>query len=232
MGLIGTPTKRKRGTRDRACIDCGLIETVRVDNPGVRCRPCGSKPGGIKAGAIRASIANRIKCSGCGVEFKRPASNTGEENFCTPECANKTRNVSRICKHCGLGFAIWRSIAQGSTNATGNFCSRACYDRWLLAGADEKSHFVQMKGAKRDAVVKGQICQRCGVADGLEIHHVIPRRVGGEDNPENLIPLCKGCHKRIEVLTCELITGRVELGDIAERISGELVYGPAFSQVG
>jgi HNH endonuclease len=231
MGLAKHPTERKRGTRHRTCIDCGLVETVRVDNPGVRCKSCGSKPGGTKSGAIRAAHANRVKCSGCGAELKRPPSNTGEENFCTPECAAKTRNVSRTCKQCGQPFTIWRTVAQGSTNATGNFCSRTCYDSWLLSGAEDKSHYVQMKGAKRDAVVEGKLCQRCGTPDGLEVHHVIPRRVGGEDNPENLIPLCKGCHKRIELLTCELIAGGIELDEIAERISSQLVYGPTFSQV-
>src|ERR1017187_7412382 len=36
----------------------------------------------------------------------------------------------------------------------------------------------------------GEICQR-GEAD---IHHVIPRSLGGTDEPSNLVTLCDGCH--------------------------------------
>ena len=31
--------------------------------------------------------------------------------------------------------------------------------------------------------------------DGLEVHHILPVSHGGGDEPENLVTLCKNCHK-------------------------------------
>ena len=37
-------------------------------------------------------------------------------------------------------------------------------------------------------------CIECGVSQGLHVHHLIPRHLGGEDRPANLITLCAACH--------------------------------------
>ncbi|MBM3708760.1 MAG: HNH endonuclease [Actinobacteria bacterium] len=44
-------------------------------------------------------------------------------------------------------------------------------------------------------------CVSCG-AVATEVHHIISRRRGGGDNPQNLRALCKRCHSRL--------TGRAE----------------------
>jgi len=42
-------------------------------------------------------------------------------------------------------------------------------------------------------------CQECGVEEEImHVHHVIPRREGGPDAPENLVTLCQSCHGIIE----------------------------------
>jgi hypothetical protein len=38
------------------------------------------------------------------------------------------------------------------------------------------------------------ICSRCGNDKQIEIHHIIHRARGGKNNPDNLKPLCRGCH--------------------------------------
>ncbi len=161
-------------------------------------------------------------CGGCGVIFPRSKSEVVKENYCTPECWMKARNVDRVCKQCGQVFTVWRTIVLGSTNASGNFCSRRCYDAWLVAGATEKTHRLQIKGPRRDAVVAGKVCLRCGAAEPLDIHHIVPSRIGGTDEPSNLIPLCKGCHKIVEVFTCDLITKGTPPEAIAQHVRGLL----------
>lgn len=37
-------------------------------------------------------------------------------------------------------------------------------------------------------------CNLCGSCIGLEVHHIIPVSLGGEDSKENEICLCKKCH--------------------------------------
>lgn len=40
-------------------------------------------------------------------------------------------------------------------------------------------------------------CQRCSAANvGLHVHHIVPRKQGGSDDPDNLITLCAQCHQR------------------------------------
>ena len=58
----------------------------------------------------------------------------------------------------------------------------------------------------RDSVVNRDryTCQECGYRKGnkerrqLNVHHVIPRKEGGADHPENLVTLCKRCHGKME----------------------------------
>ena len=40
----------------------------------------------------------------------------------------------------------------------------------------------------------GERCQRCGSAQKLECHHLVPRTAGGRDVPSNCRALCVGCH--------------------------------------
>lgn len=45
-------------------------------------------------------------------------------------------------------------------------------------------------------------CQRCGkrykTIRGLSVHHIIPRRIGGGNDDDNLITLCLKCHDWVE----------------------------------
>ena len=39
-------------------------------------------------------------------------------------------------------------------------------------------------------------CQTCGSTKDLEIHHKVKKSQGGTDNIDNLILLCRECHKK------------------------------------
>ena len=42
-------------------------------------------------------------------------------------------------------------------------------------------------------------CKMCGAGKRkLDIHHIVPRSQGGLNSINNLIPLCKPCHRRYE----------------------------------
>lgn len=67
----------------------------------------------------------------------------------------------------------------------------------------------QLKQSTRQEVFdrRGHECIFCGVTGeqheqehgrDLDIHHVIPKREGGSNDPDNLIPVCIGCHRTIE----------------------------------
>jgi endogenous inhibitor of DNA gyrase (YacG/DUF329 family) len=44
-------------------------------------------------------------------------------------------------------------------------------------------------------------CQFCGKKGATDVHHIIPRRIEIDNGPENLITLCRSCHRKIEYLT-------------------------------
>jgi 5-methylcytosine-specific restriction endonuclease McrA len=53
--------------------------------------------------------------------------------------------------------------------------------------------------AHREKVFKvhGHVCAYCGTDEGqMHIDHIIPRKVGGDHNMENLQVLCKSCNLR------------------------------------
>jgi 5-methylcytosine-specific restriction endonuclease McrA len=47
-------------------------------------------------------------------------------------------------------------------------------------------------------VTSGAECVACGSREDLVAHHKIPRRYGGLDVLENLEPVCRSCHPRME----------------------------------
>jgi hypothetical protein len=44
----------------------------------------------------------------------------------------------------------------------------------------------------------GNQCFICDKKSGLEVHHILPRKLGGSHDPNNLITLCIKCHRHIE----------------------------------
>jgi len=41
----------------------------------------------------------------------------------------------------------------------------------------------------------GERCAKCGARKRVEVHHIKPVVYGGTDDLENLIPLCRKCHR-------------------------------------
>jgi 5-methylcytosine-specific restriction endonuclease McrA len=53
---------------------------------------------------------------------------------------------------------------------------------------------IRLQVLERD----GFVCQYCGCANKLDVHHIIPRRNGGLDTLDNLISYCRMCHRFTE----------------------------------
>lgn len=43
---------------------------------------------------------------------------------------------------------------------------------------------------------RGGICASCGARGARHVDHIVPRKAGGSDGPENLQLLCGRCHSR------------------------------------
>jgi 5-methylcytosine-specific restriction endonuclease McrA len=169
---------RNAWSRQRACCDCGKVESVRKDNPAERCKTCAAR----KSGAIGlATIKARAK------PRERRQRKAGER-------------VERQCRMCGRAFSVLCSVLR--TNATGNFCSRPCYDQWMRQTPIEGRRGRGWKAIAREVIRKAPFCARCGsIKRRLHVHHLAPYRITRDNDPENLIPLCNGCHTRVEAAT-------------------------------
>lgn len=47
--------------------------------------------------------------------------------------------------------------------------------------------------------MKGDECWACGTERNVSEHHIQARRWGGDNEPSNLLPLCRPCHDVVEV---------------------------------
>jgi hypothetical protein len=82
-------------------------------------------------------------------------------------------------------------------------------DRLLLSNIKLKidtrykkySHIYERFGGK---------CAVCGFDEVIEIHHIIPKYIGGGDDPNNLIVLCPNHHALVH-------SGQLKIGDIDKK---------------
>lgn len=62
--------------------------------------------------------------------------------------------------------------------------------------------------ARRITWRDGRRCKAvCGCTANLTVHHIIPRRENGSDDPDNLITLCIDCHNEIEDTAIRTLAG-------------------------
>ena len=54
-------------------------------------------------------------------------------------------------------------------------------------------------------ITENSCCSKCGGKENLEIHHMFPICLGGDNNDINLLILCKNCHKKITIYNRDII---------------------------
>ena len=61
---------------------------------------------------------------------------------------------------------------------------------------DKRTEFARLRRRwMKEHGWKGFVCARCGrFSKGTHLHHIQELLYGGENTPENLIPLCSDCH--------------------------------------
>jgi len=190
--------ERRRGTRERQCSDCGQKDIVRSDNNSARCKSCGSKSNGAKGLAIikARAVAREVSCTVCGTKHRN-------KQFCSVKCkSDAAERVTRDCKLCNTDFEVLASTLD-SSNASGNFCSRSCYETFLCRTERTTGRGSQWKRARDDAVNKAPFCAICGTSKSLQVHHIIPFRISRDNTSDNLIPLCVKHHRWVETILVE-----------------------------
>lgn len=91
---------------------------------------------------------------------------------------------------------------------------------------------MTLKNSTRDKVFEqaGHECLFCGMTGeehekeydrDLDVHHVIPKRKGGSNEPSNLIPVCISCHRTLESTQGEALA-RIAEDEMDSRKMAEL----------
>lgn len=175
-------------------------------------------------------VSKRVdrKCKQCGSDFwvYRSAlekSNTSG-NFCSRKCYNeyqktltgsKNNHYTRVekeCPTCGKKFLALPSKIKMYKNV---FCSVKCrgeYMKYYTGGekntnwkGGESRYRGNFDEVKRKHFSGTQFCAICGTTKGIHIHHIIPYRLSQDNSVDNLIPLCRRHHKKIESMSLDFI---------------------------
>ena len=147
-----------------------------------------------------AKIADRKACVVCGTMFRV----CDHKLYCSMKCRVANTRTERECKLCHKNFLVLTSSISVKTNASGNFCSRPCYDKWLCNTERTTGRGSRWNAIRREALRLMPYCGVCGTRKGLQVHHIIPYRLTHDNNITNLIPLCHRDHKKVEVMTVEI----------------------------
>ena len=166
-------------------------------------------------------------CKNCGKSFeilKCKLKTNASGNFCCRQCYNlylktlkgeKNKSYNRIshkCNECGKELKI---IPAKMKEYKKHFCSLKCRSEhyakefsgeknsnWKGGHKKRKGDFVL---AKRKYFKGKQFCAICGTTKNIHIHHIIPYRYTEDNSKSNLIPLCRSCHRKVEIITWDLI---------------------------
>lgn len=90
------------------------------------------------------------------------------------------------------------------------FCSRPCRSKYISGERHplyKEARHRDKRGPGWDKIAESvrqrdnYQCQRCGrkqTEPALHVHHIEPYAVAQNNHPDNLVTLCKGCHKTVE----------------------------------
>lgn len=151
-----------------------------------------------------------VICDGCGETFPRRESNP-KTRYCSFDCFKQSRWAIVVCFECGEDFKKRIcEIEKAKVNGYRHMCSRTCRNAytskllggdgtWVVGGkyARPRKRRKEWRAARAYALWRDDYtCQECGAKeDPLEVHHWEPYQISFNDHPDNLVVLCRQCHK-------------------------------------
>jgi 5-methylcytosine-specific restriction endonuclease McrA len=162
-----------------------------------------------------------FKCEWCSKEFDAsPSRRVNKHTFCSKECEAEWKKKPRIkcvCKVCSREFEILESYS------TGQYCSQKCMGEAYKKENAQTAMVYTIAGwdkTRKEALNKtGGTCAICSTSEGIiDVHHIIPFRLMGKHESDNLIPLCRKCHSNFEKDTIGIIGDRCGHPDFTRKL--------------
>lgn len=226
MAKVRDTAKRNAWSRERTCIHCGKVDTVRKDNLAEVCQSCAARANRTTATGDESFKQVTAVCPHCEKPFNTTRSNLSKRKHCSIDCVKAAAAVDRVCQHCGIKFKTQRGRISGKTNSAANYCTLWCYhDSMAIPGRTNGrgSRWIKLR---RELIAECGKCASCGATEKLSVHHMIPWRLTHDNRPENLVVLCRPCHSREDRLwEADLIAAAADFLlariSIRKRIFGE-----------
>jgi len=151
------------------------------------------------------------QCLVCGKEFKIKLSHLrirGGGRYCSKNCMfkAKTRKLKFNCERCGEEFFQFKSLARRGIGV--RFCSPECWYSTIVGkGNPNYKHgkrlaphnFSNWKKIRKMVLFRDRFsCRVCGSHSNLVVHHIVPCRVEVSNKLDDLITVCRGCHRTVE----------------------------------
>lgn len=194
---------KRNGVKDVICQDCGTEFTVRKDTKPSVCKKCASMRGAMALSLKPKEKRWRSERKPCALCGKPIRASTGQ-TYCSLACRMVHKRTDRKCKTCGKIFQVRKSALQESTNASGNFCCRQCYEKWLCHTERTTGRGSQWKKTRDSAIKRQPFCALCGTFNNIQVHHIVPFRLTKDNSKNNLVSLCVKHHKIVETITHDI----------------------------
>lgn len=144
------------------------------------------------------NATKKIKvCQFCKKEYNYIKDKTGIK-YCSRECAKLAfrERAKKKAQHKKINHIdpyVSRIVTDLITKIrkAGNTYDGVFIDYWNVGDIGE---VTRQKVLARD----DYHCQICSCSTNLHLHHIIPRKYGGNHSENNLITLCASCHRHIE----------------------------------
>ena len=108
---------------------------------------------------------------------------------------------TKICKYCKKKFTKKDILEKQSENYNINFIDRDFKRRQFCSNECNIKYYGRRAYERKIKYMHKQgFCSICGYKehpDILEVHHIIARKDGGNDDIDNLILLCPNCHRKV-----------------------------------
>lgn len=186
----------QRKVQPQACQQCGTIFTPPATTTNskfcsVECRNA----------SMRIYDRTPKPCVICGTLFKPQ---TNKSKYCSTSCMaiGQTTLTPVTCKHCGRTFT--------PTKSNKRYCSRDCYSKSMVGAHSRKGK--EFSRAVRRAIKErdGYACVVCGATSHLEVDHIVPAAIGGDNSIDNGQVLCHDCHREKSLRQRKLVIGNTQ----------------------
>lgn len=178
------------------CLECEIEFDKKVHNQKFCSKECKRKYNNRKNRDLFISQRKYpngfgfTNCKECGTKFEK---SSAISKYCSANCRNKYHRRLHKAKKDSIYMQDIEEIVY-------DLVDRGYKAKMNNISTIYKYGMITTSLRDRISCRDNYSCKICGVGTNLEIHHIVKLIHGGDNKPNNLITLCKSCHRAIDTL--------------------------------